>query len=44
MPLRCDCDTCEFELETDDEVGAYAAARDHEVANPTHFVFIEEPH
>lgn len=44
MPLRCDCDSCEFEFETDDEVAAYAAARDHEATNPSHFVFIEETH
>ncbi|MEF8851564.1 MAG: hypothetical protein V5A44_06430 [Haloarculaceae archaeon] len=42
MPLRLDCDSCDFERETDDEVTAYAAARDHEAANPSHFVFIEE--
>lgn len=42
MRLRLDCDTCEFALETDDEVAAYGAARDHEAANPSHFVFIEK--
>lgn len=44
MQLRLDCDTCEFALETGNEVTAYGAARDHEAANPSHFVFIEEVH
>lgn len=41
MAYLVECDACEFVRETDDEIDAYAAARDHEASHPTHFVFIE---
>ncbi|WP_290809826.1 hypothetical protein [Halovivax sp.] len=34
------CDTCDFDHEVDDEVGAYDGARAHEAEHPDHFVFI----
>jgi hypothetical protein len=42
MSFHLACETCDFVHETDDEIDAYAAARDHESEHPTHYVFIEE--
>jgi hypothetical protein len=43
VPFRLNCNACEFEHETADRVEAYAEARDHEAAHPTHNVFVERP-
>lgn len=44
MPYSLDCDTCDFIRTVDDEVDAYAAAKEHESEHPNHFVFMERSH
>ena len=41
MTYTVDCDACEFDGEYDDEVTAYAVAKEHEADYPEHFVFME---
>ncbi len=41
MPYALDCDTCGFTRTVDEEARTYVLAKDHEGANPDHFVMIE---